>query len=153
MIKKILILISVAFMTACSSLSKEECDTMNWKNAGYMSAIKGQTSVSDLSMYQEQCYKRHGVVPKQQEYANGYSEGLKQYCTDSNLYKVGRDGDDYKGICDRTENKDSVVKKYNEGRVDFLERKVSDLESENSRLKSDISNLESELNNCRSTIH
>ena len=85
---KILLLLSLlAVISACSSLSKEECQSANWLTRGKSDALKGITEPKNTS-YQEDC-SEHGVTVDNRNNMKGYNEGLDLYCTYQNGYKLG----------------------------------------------------------------
>lgn len=87
-----------AWLTGCASgLSKEECDSIDWRTIGYEDGIKGwsQTRVSN---HRKACAK-HGVTLELDAYRQGWAEGVERYCQPGNGYRQGRSGGQYQGVC------------------------------------------------------
>lgn len=148
MIKFFFFILLIVFISGCTTLSKKECETMNWESAGYNSALKGEPAGSQIRELKNLCVNRYNTSIDAEAFARGYEKGQAQYCTELNLYKLGISGQTYKGICDNHSNGRSV-KSFGEGRIQYLESQVSSLENENNILKAKIIELESKLNSCK----
>jgi len=90
----------------CSTMSKEECITANWKLIGENDARAGKTKLH-FSNYQKKC-QESGVSINNKKYFSGYAEGLKTYCTYENGYEVGASGENYSKICPSESSKEFV---------------------------------------------
>lgn len=132
------------FLVSCSTFSKEECETMNWEKEGYKAALNGQSAGQQARYFQKVCNSKYQVPINGDNFAKGYEQGLKKYCSTSNLYQSGLRGDDYKGICKDPE----VGVSYSNGKIKFLEGKISDLEDEVTQLKRENSDLQSKVSSC-----
>lgn len=145
--KKLVLVLSLLALSSCASLSKEDCESINWKNQGYTAAAKGERPTECISRFKKQCTDEYNVKINNNEFVDGYKQGLQVYCSKSNLYQKGLSGDEYKGICDSTATPE-VAASFTSGRVKFLENEVSDLEDQVRRLKSEVNDLQSKVNNC-----
>lgn len=134
-------------LSSCSTLSKKECEDITWQNEGYKSALKGERAGSEISRFKKLCTDEHNVAINSDNFTSGYKQGLEKYCSKSNLYEKGLNGEEYQGICDATAAPE-VKTSFVDGRVKFLEKRVSDLEYEIYRLKNANSDLESKINSC-----
>lgn len=90
--------------SSCTSLSKEDCQNMNWHEKGKADGMNGKSTV-EFSDYRSECSK-HGIIPNQNEYAKGRSKGLESFCTYDNGYQAGLNGDSYGGVCPDTSEKE-----------------------------------------------
>ena len=78
-------------------MSRDECLTMNWRAAGLADAAVGAPKNSVLE-HSQVCSKYSAEVDRAL-YAQGYQEGIAQYCTKANGFVVGQNGDDYLNVC------------------------------------------------------
>lgn len=148
--KTFLICLSL-FISACSTYSKRECQTMNWSQAGVQTALDGKPLQQGLSHYNKECLKENGIQPDEQALRYGYEMGLKQFCTPEHSYKFARKGGQYAGICSAAD--EAVIRpKLHEGRMGYLEQKVEELSRQVSKFKSDVDSLESKLSSTESRL-
>jgi hypothetical protein len=146
---KNIILIAASFfiLVGCSSLSKEDCEQMNWQSAGKETALKGESLNSKKLYFEKECAIDNSVKVDSQKLSTGYNEGLNLFCKPDAIYDYGKNGSEYIGICEKFNNS-LLTEKYKDGRIHFLEKKVSQLEGQNSTLESEVSSLQNQLTNC-----
>jgi len=110
---KFLFLFSLIFiLSACASLSKEECLQGNWFDIGYSDGKSGQ-DIRRLSEHREACSEFH-VKPDARAYKQGREQGLVRYCTAENALQEGLSGNNYHDVCPI--NIEPVfIKKYRQG--------------------------------------
>jgi hypothetical protein len=84
-------------LAGCASISKEECQAIDWRTVGYEDGATGQ-GVERLSGRRQACAK-HGVVPNLEAYRVGREEGLLEFCQPANGFRVGASGRGYGGAC------------------------------------------------------
>jgi len=81
-------------LTACTSTSDTvnlvQCTNNNWTDVGYKIAKEGK-SVRNFSKFEELCGEKLAENAKSL-YLNGYSSGIKEYCTYDNGQKLGSKG-------------------------------------------------------------
>ena len=140
-----------AVLTSCSSLSKQECESLNWNAAGYKSAMQGHPADTEIIRYKKMCVERHHTTINAEAFSKGYVDGLSEYCTDENLFKKGSSGGAYQGICDNHMNKKALTS-YSNGRLLFLENTVTELETDKSDLESKVKSLESQIADLESKL-
>ncbi|MBU2886891.1 DUF2799 domain-containing protein [Gilvimarinus agarilyticus] len=100
-------------MTACSTLSKDECLNADWHLIGLEDGSRGY-EVSRIGSHREACAKV-GVVPNLTHYRAGLNEGYQSYCAAANGYAVGLAGGQYKNVCQNKDAQD-FVSAYQHGR-------------------------------------
>ena len=76
---RVLILPALLALTACASMSPEECDATDWRYRGYSTGSVGGLSTEDDGRF-VQCAEA-GVRGDRAAYRAGYEEGLATYCT------------------------------------------------------------------------
>ncbi len=85
-------------LAACSTLSKEECQTADWSAIGERDGAAGYVEHTRLAGHAKACAKV-GISPDQALWRAGYASGLSRYCTASNGLRVGESGGSYGGVC------------------------------------------------------
>ena len=84
-------------LSACASLSEEECLYMHWDARGVMDGTKGEPA-NKINDYQNQCAK-FSVQVDRKTYEAGRQQGLTRYCTRENGFAIGVHGKRYKNAC------------------------------------------------------
>ena len=84
-------------LSACSSLSESECLTADWQSIGFTDGSKGR-AVDYIASHRKACADV-GVTPDTRLWLAGRDEGLLEYCTPTNAYKVGRSGRALAPVC------------------------------------------------------
>ena len=106
-------------LQGCATLDKDECQLADWRLIGYQDGVAGK-SAAVIGEYREDCAK-HAVVPDLNAYRAGHQEGLQQYCTASNGYRLGNAGRGFTAVCPTTLEGD-FREAYNAGRKLYLAR-------------------------------
>lgn len=82
----------------CESMSESECRTADWGRVGFKDGAAG-VAEQRLAAYTDDCGKI-GVRPNAQAYRQGWDAGIKRYCTASNGWRAGTDGQENKAqVC------------------------------------------------------
>lgn len=95
--KKIIIGILLSVLSACTTLTKEECLKGNWKTIGFTDGAQGYP-IDRLGKHQKACAD-FGVSPHLATYQAGYQEGLKSYCVAETAFELGKQAQSYNGVC------------------------------------------------------
>ena len=93
-----MVVVLVAGMSGCASMSSDECLTSDWEAIGYEDGARGFTS-DRLSQHRKACAK-HGVTPDFAAYQSGREQGLIEYCQPGRGFDIGANGGRYNGVCD-----------------------------------------------------
>lgn len=93
----LIIFSSAVLLSSCATLSKEECVVGNWQAIGYNDGVAGYPS-NRLAAHSKACAKV-GIAADFQAWERGRQLGLKQYCTLSNAYNIGRRGVELNSVC------------------------------------------------------
>lgn len=88
---------SIYLLSGCATLSKEECMVGDWQTIGYNDGVAGYHS-ERLASHAKACAKA-SIAPDYQAWERGRQLGLKQYCTASNAYNLGRRGRKLNNVC------------------------------------------------------
>ena len=78
-------------------MNESECRNADWRMIGLEDGVNGKLT-SYIGKHRTACAK-HDIVPDIVTYQQGYSEGVKQYCTEVKGFEVGKKGTNYNGVC------------------------------------------------------
>lgn len=84
-------------LSACATMSGDECTTGDWRMIGFEDGSKGY-GAERLGEHRKAC-ARHGVTPDLQAYRTGREEGLRDFCQPSRGFNLGARGGRYDGVC------------------------------------------------------
>jgi len=90
-------LLTLLVLSACASLSKEECLAADWYTIGVEDGSKGY-QVSRIGAHRKACAEV-GVQPDMASYNQGRDFGLQSFCTRERGYSQGENGRSYSGVC------------------------------------------------------
>jgi len=107
-----LALACLGLASCATTLSKNECQAMDWRTIGYEDGAAGYPG-SRIGVHRRACGE-HGVAPDFDAYQAGRAEGLLEYCTAANGYRVGAAGGEYAGVCP-IEREQDFVRTFSEG--------------------------------------
>lgn len=102
-----------AFISGCSSWSKEKCQSTNWDAMGYSEGSQGKANAS--SNYAQRCEKQ-GVRISTDSYLKGYNRGLTVFCSSDSGYRHAMAGTAILSTCSANLN---YKEGYAKGRKDF----------------------------------
>ncbi len=143
MLRRILMVTLVIQLTACSSISKDECLQGDWYSLGVNDGKAGELS-SKFREYQKDCAD-HGVMPDFKTYQQGHSQGLVFFCDFPHGEAWGRVGKDYNTAC--TGKLEPAFRQgFQQGQrwykakkvVDDIAAAIADLQNRNLNLREDI---------------
>lgn len=107
-----LALACLGLASCATSLSKNECQAMDWRTMGYEDGAAGYPG-SRIGVHRRACGE-HGVAPDFDAYQAGREEGLREFCTAANGYRVGATGAQYVGVCP-IEREEDFLRAFSEG--------------------------------------
>ncbi len=97
--RNILILLLTPFiLSACSSLSIEDCAVTDWQQRGYEEAKRG-FNLKQYDEYAQECKDIGGVIPSKAKYSTGHYKGTQEFCTVLSGYSYGKSGGYYSQSC------------------------------------------------------
>ncbi len=139
------VLLGALTLPGCfATLSKSECETSDWRTIGLEDAAKGREAAY-IANHRKACAK-HGITPDLDAYQEGRALGLQQYCTASNGFYQGKEGNRYHGVCP-AESQAAFLDAYNEGKA------LYDLRNEISRLNAGIDSDQKRLSKLKADIY
>jgi len=106
------------------SLTPQQCQTSNWQEVGYADGLRGRSGAY-FGQYTNQCASVVGAAPNRVLWEQGRQQGLKNYCTELNAYKLGREGYDWQPVCP-LEGIDKLEEAYSQGRYYYIRQRDLD---------------------------
>jgi hypothetical protein len=123
-----------------TTLSKNECMAMDWRTMGYEDGAAGHPA-SRIGVHRRACGE-HGVAPDFDAYQAGRVEGLVEFCTPANAYRVGASGAEYAGVCP-LEREGEFLRAFSEGQEAYVLRsRVSSTRSQLAAQRRELERLE-----------
>jgi hypothetical protein len=93
-------IVLMVMVSGCSSMSKNECLTLDWRTVGYEDGVDGYPG-DRIAQHRKACAK-YGVTTNLALYQQGREQGLREYCQPANGYRIGVRGGSYAGVCPAT---------------------------------------------------
>jgi Protein of unknown function (DUF2799) len=90
-------MLAVLGLSGCATMNRSECQTVDWRTVGYEDGVTGQSG-GRIAQHRKACAK-HGVAPDLDAYQSGREQGLREYCTADNGYRLGERGAQLPGFC------------------------------------------------------
>lgn len=137
-------------ISGCSTLSKSECLTADWRLIGFDDGAKGY-EVSRIGAHRQACAD-HGVTPNLSEYEAGYSDGVRKFCTVQKGYNKGLSGWQYNGICP-ADLEFNFLQAYDDGYELYeINKEIDDIEDEIKEIDDEIALLDVEKKRLEAKI-
>lgn len=119
---------SISLLSGCATMSSSDCQHADWHAKGEADGARG--ALPDHLIKHKSACAKVGVTPNKTLWEQGRQTGLKNYCTESNIYQIGREGYSFSPVCGfigRTEL-GRLEERYEEGRRRYrLEKQMDDL--------------------------
>ncbi len=96
-ILNIILVLALAGLGGCASMSADECVTMDWATIGFEDGSRGYTA-DRLGSHRKACAK-HGVTPNLAAYQSGHAQGIEAFCQPGRGFNFGVNGGGYRGVC------------------------------------------------------
>ncbi|WP_019672574.1 DUF2799 domain-containing protein [Psychrobacter lutiphocae] len=115
---------AIILLSGCATtqaLSPEQCQAGNWKEIGYADGTVGRSG-DFFGKHLQSCSQISGSTPNRMLWEEGRQEGLKEYCTELNAYKLGREGYAWQPVCPM-ENIEKLEEAYDQGRYYYLRQR------------------------------
>lgn len=139
-LNKLLMLCIMFCVTACASMSKQECLNANWKSIGYEDGSMGKPETT-IQSHRKACVKIN-ITPDLAQYQQGHREGARAYCKKATGYQLGVSGGAYYNICP-ADLETVFLQAYHLGQELFtISRQMDQIEDAISNYGSNIDSLE-----------
>lgn len=107
---------ALAILPACTTISKEDCQNVNWYQVGVKDGQNGWNINSFQGHgYQIKSCSQQGVEQSKNKYLEGQAEGLKNFCSYESGLMHGDRGDHYDNVCPKN-LQESFLQGYNLGK-------------------------------------
>jgi len=128
-------LLLLVVLSACASLTKQQCLEGNWQQIGISDGISGYTP-DRLVDHAKSC-SDVGITPDAKAWERGRQKGLKTYCQPESAYQVGRKGGAIRNVCTAPQRK-TMQPAFDRGQnyyeitvqIQALDQQISDIKSE-----------------------
>jgi hypothetical protein len=121
-------------------MSKDECLAVDWRTVGYEDGVEGRSG-DHIAQYRKACAK-YGVRSDLDQYQQGRSQGLREFCQPVNGYRLGVRGGNYYGVCP-AELERPFLTAYDAGhQLYVLTARVSSAEAELDSKRRELANVE-----------
>lgn len=94
---RLILLAGLLWLQGCATLDRDECQAADWRLIGYQDGVAGK-STAVIGSYREDCAE-YAVVPDLDSYRAGHAQGLLEFCTAENGYRLGENGRACPVIC------------------------------------------------------
>lgn len=91
------IITCITVLLGCATLSPSECQVANWQAIGYTDGTQGR--YPDYIMQHAKACSKVGIKPNSSAWETGRQQGLEQYCTRQNAYRLGQKGSSLHAVC------------------------------------------------------
>ncbi len=91
------VFVALMALTSCATLDKEECQAVDWRSLGQQDGAAGRP-MSYVEQHRQAC-ARHKLPIQEEPWREGWTVGIRYYCTPQNGLNVGRDGGHYANSC------------------------------------------------------
>lgn len=130
---RFLALAALTLLSACASVSREECLAGDWVSIGQRDGAAGRVGTTQFERHVTACAKVD-VTPDRAAWAQGYEVGLRQYCTPLSGLREGEAGNRYRDVCP-TASEAGFLRGHDLGLAAYRQRqRISEIEREISAL-------------------
>lgn len=167
-LRALIVLTSLSLLSGCATLNEKECRSADWHRLGIKDGQQGEPT-SLLEEHKDAC-SRHGVQPDEARYLAGREIGLAQYCQPGNAFRLGMNGQEYRGVCPpevdatfRRNNAAALEVQRSKSRIEEIDRQLSQKdhelaeddtpEKEKTGLRKDIRELDRKRDRLRDDLH
>jgi hypothetical protein len=141
-----LLLITMLVLSACATISEEECLAADWYSIGVEDGSKGYP-MSRIGNYRKDCAEV-GVAPDAEQYRQGRLVGLESFCTYERGYSEGKRGARNGNVCPPGPLEAEFAEGYNAGRYVYdVNRQIRDLEGQLADLRDEMAQIRTDLDN------
>lgn len=94
---KSLLAATLVLLAACANTAEDYAKAGDWQAVGYSDGVRGKPhrTAGDFKDFNN---------VNIDDYAQGYMEGVDEYCNPNHAYQIGLTGSYYEGVCEGTPN-------------------------------------------------
>lgn len=97
-----LVVLGLALLSGCASISREECQAGDWAAIGERDGAAGRVADTQFGRHVTACAKLD-ITPERAAWEQGYATGLRSYCTPQTGLREGEAGRPYRDVCPSAE--------------------------------------------------
>ncbi len=140
-----MIIMSLALsLSGCATMSESECLQANWETIGFEDGERGRL-ISYLGTRRKACAE-YQVAPNLNTYQLGHQRGVEVYCKESRGFQLGRNGNEYNGVCPKHLELEFLTGFENGKLLYRAEAAVYQIEQQIAQIDSEIDELNVQLN-------
>lgn len=134
-----LAVMALPLLSACATLSEDECRAGDWTAIGYEDGTRGKTP-DYVEKHRKAC-EPFGIVPDVKAWLSGREKGLPLYCTPRNVWEEGADGHKLSPVCPAEDLE--VLERQNWRGLTYyrIGQDIAEAEREISRINSELASL------------
>ncbi len=141
-----LLLITLLVLSACATISEEECLAADWYSIGVEDGSKGYP-MSRIGAYRKDCAEV-GVAPDADQYGQGRDYGLESFCTYERGYAEGKRGASNQAVCPPGQLEAEFMQGYNAGHYIYgVKQNIRSLERDLADVREGIDEIRTNLDN------
>lgn len=139
-----ILLIALLALSACETISKEECLAADWYSIGVEDGSKGE-SMSRIGAYRKDCAEV-GVSPDATKYGEGRTVGLESFCTYDRGYNEGKKSSSKTSVCPPGQMQGEFMQGYNAGHYIYeVKQNIRGLERELNTMQREVATIRSDM--------
>ena len=116
--------LSLSGCATTQSLTPQQCQASDWQDIGYADGTQGRSGAY-FGTHTNNCASVIGATPNRILWEQGRQAGLKNYCTELNAYKIGREGYEWQPVCP-LEGIEKLEEAYSQGRYYYIRQRDLD---------------------------
>ena len=131
-------------LSACATLTKEECIASNWYGIGDRDGAQGVHPETQFRYHVATC-KWVKILPDYTIWWEGYKNGLLRYCTRPNGLRVGQNGATYYHVCPPELEQEFLYGYYLGEKEHTIRSRINTIRNEIKKLNSEIEKMREEI--------
>lgn len=97
LVQKTIIIVALLSLIGCAGMSKNDCMTKDWHQAGYADGSQGKFK-NNLANETQACAK-YDIAVDGNAYGQGWEQGVRSFCQPSRAMQMGINGQKYNPVC------------------------------------------------------
>lgn len=136
---RLILLFPLLFLTACATLSEDECRSGDWYAIGKSDGAKGR-QMSFVDQHAKACAD-YGIAPDRRAWERGRADGLPLYCTPRRAFDEGRRGKHLSPVCPAAQL--AELERANERglRLNRIEQEIREIEGDIRDINAELARL------------
>lgn len=130
---------ALSVLAACDTITEDQCQAGDWRAIGFADGAAGRAP--DMINTHARTCANVGVTPNVAAWNAGREEGLRQYCTPQNAYRIGANGTTLAPYCPAGQRE--ALNRANRTGIQYYEIgiEISELTEKSRELNSQINSI------------